>query len=117
MANTAHGFPYPVSTATPDVPRDVKALADAVEASYVEVAHGSAAVTISASAAGTVAVTFPVGRFTAVPTLTATCVGTSQYVAMTSTPTATGATLTARQVDNASASTTVTVAWIAVRHV
>jgi hypothetical protein len=31
MATTPNGLPYPLSTATPDVPRDIKALAEALD--------------------------------------------------------------------------------------
>jgi hypothetical protein len=68
MPNTTKGWPYPASTDTPDVPRDMKALADKADASLpFAVAAGTVTHTAASAAQTTVAVTFPVGRFTVAP--------------------------------------------------
>lgn len=73
MPSTAKGYPYPASTDTPDVPRDVKALADKVEALVPRIATGTAQVPANAAAASsTVAITFPAGEFTAPPVVVGT---------------------------------------------
>lgn len=72
-AQTSKGFPYPVSTDTPDVPRDVKALADRLDAVVpYAMAAGSADVVLNNSTTGSVVVTLPAGRFSQAPILTAT---------------------------------------------
>lgn len=86
MPNTQNGWPYPASTATPDPPRDIKALADRLDAVLpAAMAAGLAAVPANATGpTSTVAVTFPVGRFTVPPIVVVSLVGstggTQRYV-------------------------------------
>jgi hypothetical protein len=92
MPNTPNGWPYPADTATPDVPRDIKALADKLDAvAPTAQAAGLASVPANASGAtSTVAVTFPVGRFTVPPIVTVSLYGstggTQRYVPRVHTP-------------------------------
>lgn len=58
-------LPYPTSTDTPDVPRDVQALASAVAVRTVY--RQASGKTGSIPAGGSIAVTFPVGLFTQPP--------------------------------------------------
>ena len=60
-------LPYPTSTDTPDVPRDVQALATAV--SVRTVYRAASGKTGSVPVSGTLAVVFPVGLFTQIPTV------------------------------------------------
>jgi len=69
-------LPYPTSTDIPDVPEDIRKLAVAVDA-RVPVAYSAGLASIAAAACGasgslSVAVTFPVGRFTQAPVVSAT---------------------------------------------
>jgi hypothetical protein len=75
-------LPYPEPSASVDVPRDVKALALAVDTklnpvlrSVVPTAAGMASTTITEgnSVSGPTLVTYPVGRFTVGPAVLATC--------------------------------------------
>lgn len=115
MPNTASGIPYPADTATPDVPRDIKAMADHLEdrLPYRD-ASGAVTVPVSNAASATLAVTFPVGLFTAAPQVVVSTSGTSNWVAMTASPTASGFTATVRHVDNTvTASASPSVNWYA----
>ena len=114
MPNTASGIPYPAETATPDVPRDIKALADHLDARLPQAqATGALSVPVSNAVAGTAAVTFPVGRFTATPIVVVSTSGTTVWVAMSSGATASGFTATARNVDGTAATANPSVNWIA----
>jgi hypothetical protein len=66
MPTTSRGLPYPSPTVPPNVPVDVQALAEAVER-LDPVAKGSVTLPGLSVAVQTVAVTFPVGRFTTAP--------------------------------------------------
>lgn len=74
-STTASGFRYPVATDTPDVPRDIKALADDLEAFLGPIVpYATAAGQLSVNGTGVVAggnvqtaLTFPAGRFTQIP--------------------------------------------------
>jgi hypothetical protein len=123
MPNTTNGWPYPADTATPDVPRDIKALADRLDAvAPMAMAAGVAAVPANATnPQSTVAVTFPVGRFTVAPIVVVSLVGstggTQRYVTRVHAgPTASGFTAgvwtseTTNNITNAS-----NVAWQAVQ--
>jgi hypothetical protein len=79
-------------------------------------AAGAVVVTVSNATAANATVTFPAGRFTQNPIVTALAIGTSVWVAYA----AAGANTTAvslgiRQIDNAAASATVTVHWHAIQ--
>jgi hypothetical protein len=58
-------LPYPELTDSPDVPRDIKALALAVEAKLPRIATGH--VSAPGTADGAATITFPAGRFTTAP--------------------------------------------------
>lgn len=117
MPSTASGLPYPTSTDTPDVPRDIKALADALEARLPRASYaGALSVPVSNAVSATAAVTFPAGRFTAVPIVVVSTSGTSVWVAMSSGASANGFTATVRQVDNAAATATPSVNWTAIQN-
>jgi len=78
MATTTKGWPYPVSTDTPDVPRDVKAVADALDSRLpYAMSAQTVNVTLTAAASGTATVTWPTSRFTLAPIVTATKVSAS----------------------------------------
>lgn len=64
MPTTGKGYPYPAATDTPDVPRDIQALAAFTDAKVpYAMAAGTVNVPVNNTAAATAAVTFPVGRF------------------------------------------------------
>lgn len=65
MPSTPKGYPYPADTSTPDVPRDIEALAQACE-DTVAVVHVAAGTT---DGTGNLTVTFPPGKFTSAPTV------------------------------------------------
>jgi hypothetical protein len=68
MATTPKGYPYPVGTdRVADGDNAIRALAEAVESLLGVAATGSGAITTTGSnpSNGSLAVTFPVGRFTA----------------------------------------------------
>lgn len=114
MPTTASGLPYPADTQTPDVPRDIKALADELEDRLVRAQHvGAVTVSVSNAVSANVAVTFPAGKFTGTPIVVVSTSGTTVWVAMSSGSTANGFTATARNVDGASATATPSVNYIA----
>lgn len=67
MPVTSRGFPYPADTATPDVPVDIKALADKLDLTvpYAEAAGALNHQTVNGW--NSAAVTFPAGRFSVPP--------------------------------------------------
>lgn len=82
MPNTTHGHPYPLGTDTPDAVRDIRALAESVDAADAAAAAATAAELLARGAyrsasgksaavpsGGSVAIVFPVGRFTVPPTV------------------------------------------------
>lgn len=73
-SQTAHGYPYPVGTdRVMDGDDAIKALADKVEANVKGgiVSGAGQILNVPNNGAATLAVTFPVGRFTAAPNVTA----------------------------------------------
>lgn len=115
-STTTRGFRYPLdSDPVSDGAAAVRNLADDVNAKVGAVAAGSAIVPVNASTTGTADVTFPAGRFSSAPRMTASPVGTSVYQVYLSAITATQATLTVRRFDNASSTANVTINWIAVQ--
>ena len=78
------------------------------------VAGGVATAVLTSTIAANIAFTFPVGRFTAPPFLTATTMGQSNYYAYAITVSATGATIGARNYKDTSASTSIPVHWTAI---
>lgn len=114
MPTTASGLPYPADTETPDVPRDIKKLADELEDRLPAAQHSAAiTVTVTSADSGTAAVTFPAGKFTAAPIVVVSTSGTSQWVAMSASATATGFVATARHVDKLVTSGSPSVNYIA----
>lgn len=75
-------------------------------------AQGVQSVTISAAVTGTAAVTFPAGRFSAAPAVTAVAAN-SNYTAFVSSVTASGFTCGARRADGTTVTATLDVHWIA----
>ena len=69
MGTTTKGYPYPEDTdPTAQGAQAIKALANAIDTGLGRAASGSFTLSIpSAQAGSSVAVTFPVGRFTAAP--------------------------------------------------
>jgi hypothetical protein len=117
-ANTAKGYPYPLGTdRVMDGDDSIKALAEAVDVHLGRAASGVATTPVSSAlnAPVTVAVTFPVGRFSAPPQVNVTAVGANPAwsTGIAATATTGGVTLTAAKVygGNAAAS----LAWVAVQ--
>jgi hypothetical protein len=76
MGTTASGYPYPEDTdLLAQGAQAIKALANAAEPRAGQSAAGTAQVTINGQSIASAAVTFPVGRFTAAPNVTAAAVG------------------------------------------
>jgi hypothetical protein len=79
-------------------------------------AAGSVVVNLSAANSGTTAVTFPAGRFSAVPIVTATmAAGSASYVAGVGSVTASGFNAIAFQKDTATGTVALTVHWHAIQ--
>jgi hypothetical protein len=72
-------------------------------------------VSVSNAATGSLAVTFPAGRFTAAPAVSATAQSSNYFAVVWATPTATGFSVGVRQYTNTVATITVPVAWTAVQ--
>lgn len=117
MPDTANGLPYPASTATPDVPRDIEALATALDDTRIPgaLAAGQVAVTIAnGSASGSAAVAFPGSRFGTTPRVIATVANASAAWAVSvSGVSAAGCTINLRHIDANTAGATVNVQWVA----
>lgn len=117
---TLRALPYPASTDTPDVPRDIGALAAALDKGvFTELASGVATITITGSASGTVVVNLPAGRFTAAPQVLLTNQGgtgaSACYVMVSAGPTTASFTAYAAHRDGTSGNYTVNVSWLAFR--
>ena len=83
MPTTTNGLPYPASTAPPNVPADLQALAQAVDPfmGMPPSASGIVSVAFNNVAQVTVAVTFPVNRFAArAPSVTVTASGSALFM-------------------------------------
>lgn len=113
MGATAKGYPYPEGTdRVMDGDDAIHALADAVDVKLGVAAAGSVTVAINAAASGTAAVTFPAGRFTAPPAVTATVnAGSVSYIAGIGSLTASGFTMLAFQRDGTAGTVSLTVCW------
>jgi hypothetical protein len=116
MPNTASGWPYPASTATPDGPRDIKALADALEdRAAPRIQAGRSVVSVSAAASGTaVNQVFPV-PFAVIPRVVATVAiaGSAMWAVCTDVVTTSQMAIRVRHIDGTSSTASVTVDWIA----
>lgn len=87
-ATTTKGYPYPVGTdRVMDGDDSIKNLATEVDTHLGRVASGSVMVSLpTAGVAGSIAVTFPVGRFTVAPQIaTALASGNAGYMGGTAT--------------------------------
>jgi len=116
-ANTPLGFPYPVGTdRVTDGDDSIRALAEAVEAKIGIFRCGTVVVDTPTTSAGTVAVTFPAGLFTAIPAVGASCQASApiQWAAGGYAPTTTGMQVKAQKTTGAA---TVTVSWWAAQSV
>ena len=112
MPQTASGWPYPSETDTPDVPRDIKAVADALEARVARATlTGNVPVPVTSATNATAAVTFPAGKFTTTPVVVVSTSGTSFWCAFAAGQSANGFTATVRHIDATVATATPTVAW------
>lgn len=119
MGATAKGYPYP-DPADPVANTDlaIKALAAFLEANGFKAMHaGTQVVNFAASTtANTGTVAFPVGKFTATPTIVAVCgTGTTQYLAVVTGVTAASFTATARRIDATNVTAAVNIFWVAVQ--
>lgn len=110
---TVENLRYPASTDTPDVPRDIGYLATDVAARTPRAYAMGYATT---PAGGSLAVTFPVGRFTNPPQVALAVIVTSMpgsvCQAYSSTPTTSGCTIRTHSTA-APAGGALTVSWIA----
>lgn len=80
------------------------------------IAAGVVAITLSNAAGGSIAVTFPVGRFTSNPVVFASCAAGSQnYFAGTGAGSTTGTTAVVAHRDSGLASITLSVCWWAIQ--
>lgn len=120
MATTTKGWPYPVSTDTPDVPRDIKAVADNLDAKlpYAMTAQ-TITVSLSAAASGTATVTWPSGRFSQTPIVTSCKVSSSgsatALVEQITANSSTGCTVSVYDVNGTSVTASVTIHLIAIQ--
>lgn len=116
MVTTTKGYPYPLPTDTPDVPRDLSALAAFLD-TVVPFAFSAGTLAIAglgAGASATAAVTFPAGRFTQPPIVTCSSDTNGNIIANPISVTTTGFTM---RVNNpgAVASGAGSARWIAVQ--
>lgn len=116
-ANTPKGFPYPVGTdRVMDGDDSIHNLATAVDTKVG--LHAAGVTTIASASMGvptSIAVTFPVGRFTAVPVVVTNCYGTANpqaFATGTSTVSATAFTISAVRITSNGA---INIAWHAVQ--
>lgn len=115
MGTTASGYPYPEDT---DIVAQgssaIKALAQAIESRLRATAAGQVSITVNTTTTiFSKAVTFPAGRFTSAP-IVVTSVSHSWWVASVSAITATGCTITIRNVTTGSESTSRVAYWHAI---
>jgi hypothetical protein len=120
-ANTPKGYTYPIGTdRVMDGDDSIKTLAEQIDVYLGKAAAGNAPVPVAAgSAVGNLAVTFPVGRFTATPFITGMYFGTnvSWSLVSVSAPTTAGCTfgVTHRDGTASVAATTINVNWHAIQ--
>lgn len=111
---TTLGYPVPLdSDPVADGATATRNLGQAVDDKIGVAARGISTVVVTASTVGTLAVDFPVGRFTSAPAVVATGVGSSVWMAYIQAITASGFTLGVRQVQGTSTTANVAVNWIA----
>jgi hypothetical protein len=116
MPTTANGWPYPATTAPPNVPADIQALAAAVEDRLPpRLQCGRSTVSVSAAISGTaVNQIFPV-PFTVIPRVVATVSGASSamWAVATDAVSTTQMAVRVRHIDGTSTTASVLVDWIA----
>lgn len=118
--STSDGWPYIGGTQNASLIDDYALeLATKLDATVpFAIAAGAATMTITASNTGSVNVTFPAGRFTVAPIVTAISAGgtgSSQFYVAHTSLTASGMTLQAFQRDNTTATATFTIHWHAIQ--
>ncbi len=112
-SQTAKGYPYPVGTdRVMDGDDAIKALATAVDTISGASASGIVNVVLNNQATAAAAVTFPVGRFTAIPSVVATTSQGNYFGAYFGTTTS-GVQIYATQRAGTNATITIPTAWIA----
>lgn len=112
---TTLGYPYPEdSDPVADLALAVRNLAQKVDDNIGVVATGTATVAMGGTANATVAVVFPVGRFTSAPAV-ATGSNHGNYDAYVESVTASGFTMRCKHRTDANTSVNVPVYWIAVQ--
>lgn len=117
MGDTSLGLPYPESTARPDVPADIQALAVAVDALILaRMRNGIASVPSSATFSSSVNITFSGDPFSpSAPVVVATVAGNpTRRIVRVENLTATGCTLSIHTTDGTALGTQTTVYWVAV---
>jgi hypothetical protein len=119
-ASTSQGVPYVLpADAIADYPvtsEDLAAWLDLWRAKMPRAVHaGAVTVPVSNAVSATLAVTFPVGKFTATPIVTVSTSGTSQWVGMSSGSSSTGFTATVRQVDGTAATASPSINYSAIQ--
>lgn len=111
MGTTPNGYPYPEDTDPVAAgAQAIKAVATKVDTALRASAAGKATINVSAASLGTVTVTFPAGRFTAPPAITAV-VDNSGYFCGTDTISATSARIWARQYTSSNATIALNAQW------
>lgn len=121
MATTTKGWPYPVTTDTPDVPRDIKAVADTLDAKLpYAISAQTVTVSLTAASSGSATVTWPTGRFSQTPIVSSCKVGTlgaaTALVEMITANSATGCTVSVYDVNSSTVTASVTIHLIAVQY-
>lgn len=113
MGTTTSGYPYPEdSDPVAQGAQAIKALAQKTEELQRASSRGGSDVHLTDDAVGSLAVTFPVGRFPGPPQVAA-CTDSTSYFASVTSITADGMTVHVRHFQNTPATTTITVHWIA----
>ena len=111
-------LPYPELNDAANVPVDMKELADRLEAllkngQSLAGAAGSVNIVLTNQSVRQVSITFPAGRFTSAPAVTATVMNTSGWFAYTYSITTAGCNVGIRHYADTISNTTITVSWIA----
>lgn len=111
------GLPYPEGSDLLSAGDDtIKALAEKLDAMVpYRWAAGTVSISLSNASSGTLAVTFPAGRFTQAPIVTVTTANSHFLIATMAGLTATGFTAGVRHIDAATTTATLTVNWVAVQ--
>lgn len=120
MPNTPNGWPYPLGSEAPDGAAQIRALADQLEAVVpYAFAAGVASLPVSTTQSTTAAVTFPQGRFSLSPVVTATLVSatgtTTKYIPRAYNVSPTGMTVACYTSDASVAAGAAPLHWVAVQ--